>query len=269
MASLNDYLPGLPAELHTALAQELTASDGESGGGGAAGFFGDGDSVFRTPSTNGAELTPGDLNLVGGTGLGDPGNPSFNLPASEDLDLTPLDTVVYTFNVVGTGDGEVVTISAQGDDTFPGGLTTYEIQGEQEVPIAFIFFGRGIFGPGGLWVPARLESGQLVRSTWKDHGEDGGTLTFLIREAANHRVKLNGNSDISLAFAAAPQGDGTRGRIVVEQATAGGATVLFNDAKWPGGVAPVLTVGADARDVFEYERVGPDVFMRVLGQDFQ
>jgi hypothetical protein len=80
------------------------------------------------------------------------------------------------------------------------------------------------------------------------------------QSVSNFRVKLDGNLTLSLQTAGALQGDGTRGRIWVEQGDAGSHTLQWggvggDDPIFDGGNAAEgsLSAAANAVDVFEYE----------------
>ncbi len=65
-----------------------------------------------------------------------------------------------------------------------------------------------------------------------------------------------------------PSGTTCLVRLIITQAGGGGDTVTFTSAKWPGGVAPVMTATASAVDVFSCLLDGANIYC-TAGQNFQ
>jgi hypothetical protein len=56
--------------------------------------------------------------------------------------------------------------------------------------------------------------------------------------------------------------------LAVTQAAGGGDTVTWSSVKWPGGIAPVMSSGASAVDIYSFKLDGTNVY-GMAGQNFE
>ena len=94
---------------------------------------------------------------------------------------------------------------------------------------------------------------------------DGATITFDLSENSVHTVTLGGNRILALAGA-------TTGQVFIInllQDGSGSKTVTwFSGIKWPDGVAPTLSTGANKYDSFGFICIGSGSYLGfIIGQN--
>lgn len=96
-------------------------------------------------------------------------------------------------------------------------------------------------------------------------GNGGSAQTVACPTNGVASITLNANLTIGFTQ---PSGTTCLVRLIITQAGGGNDTVTFTSAKWPGGVAPVMTATASAIDIFSCLLDGTNIYC-TAGQNFQ
>lgn len=133
--------------------------------------------------------------------------------------------------------------------------------------LALAAYSQGPLGGGGRSSGSVVTTPASVTQNLNSLGTCNTTKSADYNVSTTHTVTLSGNCSIS--FVQPPAGKSVLVRLAVTQAASGGPfTVSLPGAKWPGGVAPVMSAGAGSIDWFACMLDGTASFC-TAAQEFQ